>query len=82
MAAAIDKLRDKDKSLNTQISLVNVIARDARVSKGSSDRLPSESREIARDTRLGKGLGHEKATDRLPAWEFDRVAQKGRSRSV
>lgn len=81
----LNKLRDRDKSLNTQISLVDVVGRDTRVSKGSSDRLPSESPEIARDTRLGKGLGHDKAADRLPAWEFDRVdrvAQKGRSRSV
>ena len=81
----LNKLRDKDKSLNTQISLVDTVDRDIRVSKGSSDRLPSESPKIARDTRLGKGLGHDKATDRLPAWEFDRVDPKRkrvRSRSV
>ncbi len=81
----LNKLRNRDKSLNTQTSLVDAVDRDTRVSKGSSDRLPPESPEIARDTRLGKGLGHDKATDRLPAWEIDRVdrvSQKGRSRSV
>ena len=81
----LNKLRGRDKSLSTQISLVDAVDRDARVSKGSSDRIAPDNPEIARDARLGKGLRHDKAADRLPAWEFDRVdrvGQKGRSRSV
>ena len=81
----LNRLRDRDKSLKKQTSLVDAVDRDTGVSKGSSDRLPSESPEIARDTRLGKGLGHDKATDRLPAWELDRVdprRKRMRSRSV
>ena len=81
----LNKLRNRDKSLNTQISLVDAVDRDTRVSKGSSDQLPSESPEIARDARLGGGLGHDKAADRLPAWESDRGdlrRKRGRSRSV
>ena len=75
----------KDKSLSTQKSLVQALDRDVNTDKGLSDQLPLESAEIDRDIRLGNGLRHSKATDRLPAWEFDRVDrvnQKSRSRSV
>jgi hypothetical protein len=73
-----------DKSPHTQRSLVGALGRDTKIDKGLGDRLPSESLAIARDARLCKGLGHGKATDRLPAWENDRVDPSGkrvRSRS-
>jgi len=81
----INKTTDTNKLFQARVSLVKALDRDVKSSKGSSKRSALEKTKIARDTRLGKGLGHNKAADRLPAWEFDQVdrgSQKGRSRSV
>jgi hypothetical protein len=80
----LNTAKGKDKSAQIQKSLVGPLARDTNNHKGSSDQIAPDNPEIARDTSLGKGLGRIKATDRLPAWESDRVdprRKRGRSRS-
>ena len=81
----INKASSTNKLLQTKVSLVKLLDRDVKNSKGSNDLSALEKTRIARDMRLGRSLGHKKATDRLPEWEFDQVdrgSQKGRSRSV